>query len=86
LLAPGSFQTGDNGGQAFATALVSAGVNTGRPAMGPVAIFDFQVIAPGNADVRLDVLDLRGLTNELIPAIPSPAPPVIAGGTPNGKQ
>ncbi len=86
LLAPGSFQTGDNGGQAFATALVSSGVNTGRPAMGPVAIFDFQVIAPGNADVRLDVLDLRGLTNELIPAIPSPAPPVIAGGTPNGKQ
>jgi general secretion pathway protein D len=86
LLSPGSFQTGDNGGQAFATALVSSGVNTGRPAMGAVAIFDFQVIAPGNADVRLDVLDLRGLTNELIPAIPSPAPPVIAGGMPNGKQ
>jgi general secretion pathway protein D len=86
LLAPGSFQTGDNGGQAFATALVSSGVTTGRPAMGPVAIFDFQVIAPGNADVRLDVLDLRGLNNELVPAIPSPAPPVIVGGVPNGKQ
>ncbi|MGQ9897201.1 MAG: secretin N-terminal domain-containing protein [Acidobacteriota bacterium] len=86
LLSPGSFQTGDNGGQAFATALVSPSVTTGRPAMGPVAIFDFQVIAPGNADVRLDVLDIRGLTNELIPAIPSPAPPVIAGGMPNGKQ
>lgn len=85
-LSPGSFQTGDNGGQAFATALVSPSVTGGRPAMGPVAIFDFQVIGPGNADVRLDVLDLRGLTNELIPVIPSPAPPVIAGGMPNGKQ
>lgn len=86
VLAPGSFQTGDNGGQAFATALVSSGMNGGRPANGPVAVFDFQVIAPGNADVRLDVIDLRGLTNELIPVIPSPAPPVIAGGAPNGKQ
>ncbi|MCS7080700.1 MAG: hypothetical protein NZ585_11740 [Chloracidobacterium sp.] len=86
VLSPGSFQTGDNGGQAFATALVSSGMTGGRPANGPVAIFDFQVIAPGNADVRLDVLDLRGLTNELIPVIPSPAPPVLAGVAPNGKQ
>ncbi|OYT70707.1 MAG: hypothetical protein CFK52_10245 [Chloracidobacterium sp. CP2_5A] len=86
VLSPGSFQTGDNGGQAFATALVSSGMTSGRPANGPLAFFDFQVIAPGNGDIRLDVLDLRGLTNELIPVIPSPAPPVIAGGAPNGKQ
>ncbi len=88
VLAPGSFQSGDNGGQAFATALVSPGVTGGRLANGPVAMFDFQVIAPGSADVRLDVLDLRGLTNELIPVIPSPAPPILAGagGIPNGKQ
>ncbi|MFQ3639289.1 MAG: hypothetical protein SNJ62_04675, partial [Chloracidobacterium sp.] len=86
LLSPGNFQTGDNGGQAFATALISSSLTSGRPANGPVAIFDFQVLAPGNGDIRLDVLDLRGLTNELIPVIPSPAPPVIAGGAPNGKQ
>ncbi len=86
VLSPGSFQTGDNGGQAFATALVSSGMTGGRPANGPLALFEFQVIGPGSGDIRLDVLDLRGLTNELVPVIPSPAPPVIAGGAPNGKR
>lgn len=85
LLSPGSFQSGDNGGQVFANVLLNGNPN-GVPAAGQVAIFDFQVIAPGPADIRMDVIELRDASNQFIAAIPSPAPQIVAVAPQTAKR
>jgi general secretion pathway protein D len=85
LLSPGNFQSGDNGGQVFATALLVGNPN-GISATGQVAIFDFQVIAPGPADIRMEVIELRGVDNQFIAAIPSPAPQILAVAPQTAKR
>ncbi len=77
LLSPGSFQSGDNGGQVFANVLLNNNPN-GVPAAGQIAVFDFQVIAPGQADLRLDIIELRGTDNQFVAAVPNPAPLIVA--------
>ncbi len=85
LLSPGNFQSGDNGGQVFANVLLNGNPN-GVPAAGQIAIFDFQVIAPGPAEIRMDVIELRDPSNQFIASIPSPAPQILAVAPQTAKR
>lgn len=85
LLSPGNFQSGDNGGQVFANILLNGNPN-GVPAAGQLAIFDFQVIAAGSADIRMEVIELRDPSNQFIAAIPSPAPQILAVAPQTAKR
>lgn len=85
LLSPGNFQSGDNGGQVFANVLLNGNPN-GVPAAGQIAIFDFQVIAPGPAEIRMDVIELRDPNNQFISSIPSPAPQILAVAPQTAKR
>jgi general secretion pathway protein D len=85
LLSPGSFQSGDNGGQVFANVLLTNNPN-GVPAAGQIAVFDFQVIGPGPADLRMDIIELRGTDNQFVAAVPNPAPLIVATAPQTAKR
>lgn len=79
LLQPGTFDQRDDGGQVFARVTVSPSAGSVR-ATGQIALVDFQVIAPGQADLKMDVVEIRGSEQQLIPVALNSIPPVIVPG------